>query len=182
MVVFSFLATFFGHYNLSQPCAFKLQEVKRLHTPSAEAESWTHAVRCWQAVNDKCALIPGTCWLLLPLPSDCCCCCWKLYLSSRRSLFKVFCRLSNLQTSARNAAEWNLSLLLPSSRQTVGTEAASRVQKAGRFGTATIAVTFCGCEIQHQLWHRPLSFYGGGGGAVLKSGCSALSRCALLKI
>lgn len=140
-----------------------------------EAQRWTHAVKCWQAFNDKWMVIPGTCWLLLPVPSGCW---WKFSRAAvflrRDILFKVFCRrLSFSRQRLGSHGRWGkLAPHFPSAttsarpparpRQTVGKEAVSCFHRAGKFGTAiaeaTIAVTFSGCESQHQLWPRPFPF------------------------
>lgn len=158
-------------------------------TPRRRPESWTHAVKCCLAVNDKCMVIPGTCWLLLLpllLASDCC---WKF---SRAAVFltrvvlsfffsflfflKVFRRL--LKISKKRWPSRALSELTPTG-QTAGKKSASGVQRASKFETtfaeATMAVTFSGCEIQHQPWPRPLSLMGP---VIEKVDVLFLSRCA----
>lgn len=156
-------------------------------TPRRRPESWTHAVKCCLAVNDKCMVIPGTCWLLLLpllLASDCC---WKfsraavfltrVVLSFFFSFFlKVFRRL--LKISKKRWPSRALSELTPTG-QTAGKKSASGVQRASKFETtfaeATMAVTFSGCEIQHQPWPRPLSLMGP---VIEKVDVLFLSRCA----
>lgn len=82
----------------------------------------------------------------------------------RRWLFQSFsARSKNLRTAGPRERRAEMASPLPGANRRQ--EAASRFQRAGKFGTAlakaTIAVTFSGCEIQHQPWPRPFPFMEG---------------------
>lgn len=110
---------------------------------------------------------------------------WAIYLSRSPLFFlffsfflKVFRRL--LKISKKRWPSRALSELTPTG-QTAGKKSASGVQRASKFETtfaeATMAVTFSGCEIQHQPWPRPLSLMGP---VIEKVDVLFLSRCAPL--
>lgn len=142
--------------------------------------SSNHAVKCWQA--DKWMMIPGTCWLLLPVPLRRCCV-WKFSRGTTMispGLFKVFRRLSSPQREAfpppqTKSASWNY----PSrtNREQRGSESES-IQVWHGFRTDN----HCG----HALWQwgpsadtGPAPFCPYMDCSPRKRGCPAPSRCAL---
>lgn len=55
-----------GGWRIQVPLSETVNATQLRHL--TETETWTHAVKCWQAVSVKWMVIPWTCWLLLPVP------------------------------------------------------------------------------------------------------------------